>query len=147
MKKLLFALMSAALVLLTGCNKPGDSEEGQWYCYENGQQHARLYLELKNGKADLIITAWGTRYQGPYTYNKDNGELTITYDSVKTRYVGMEEPEKCTLISNLFNDWPGPSEADHVILDKPIKMVFTVDGDTAVCQFETIGLTLEMSRK
>lgn len=147
MKKVLFALMSAALVLLTGCNKPGDSEEGQWYCYENNGQDARLYLELKNGKADLIITAWGTRYKGPYTYNKDNGELTIPYESCLTRYVAMEEPDKATTISNLFNDWPGASGADHVILDKPIHMVFIVDGDKAQCQFETIGLNLEMTRK
>ena len=140
--------MSAALVLLSSCTKPGNSEEGQWFCYEGGgEQQARLYLELKNGKADLIITAWGTRYQGPYTYNAESGDLVIKYDSVKSRYVAMEAPDKAVLVSNLFNDWPGPTSADHVILDSPISMVFTVNGDKANCKFDTIGLELEMTRK
>lgn len=147
MKKVLFALMSAALVLLAGCTKPGNSEEGQWFCYENDNQHARLYIGLNGGQADLIITAWGTRYTGPYTYNAADGKLSINYNKTYTRYVGVEEPEKCTLVSNLFNDWPGPSGADHVILDAPIEMVFTVNGDKAHCQFDTIGLELEMTRK
>ena len=147
MKKVLFALMSAALVFFAGCTKPGNSEEGKWYCFEGGEQNARLYLELNSGKADLIITAWGTRYRGPYTYDAESGKLSIKYTDCKTRYVGMEAPDKCTLVSNLFNDWPGPSSADHVILDSPIEMVFTVNGDKADCKFDTIGLELEMTRK
>ena len=138
------------MLLFAGCNKDNSaSEEGQWYCYENGGQAARLYLELKGGKADLIITAWGVRYKGNYTYAED-GTLTITYgsDGVLTRYVGMEEPEKCTLVSNLFNDWPGPSGADHVILPSPIVMNFKVKGDTATLDMiDSIGLSLEMTRK
>lgn len=137
--------MSAALVLLTGCNETGDTEEGQWFCYEGGEQQVRLYLELKNGKADLIITAWGDRYQGPYTYNADNGELVIKYDKYLARYVAMEEPDKAVLVSNLFNDWPGPTSADHVDLSSPITMVFTINGDKALCEF--VGLNMEMSRK
>lgn len=131
MKRLLFALMSAAMVLLTGCNKPGDSEEGQWFCYERGEQNASFYMELKGGQADFIITAWGTRYTGPYTYNAQDGKLTINYTKSYTRYVAGEEPDKATLVSNLFNDWPGASEADHVILSSPIEMEFTLDGDNA----------------
>ena len=138
------------MLLFAGCNKENSaSEEGQWFCYENGGQHARLYLELKGGKADLIITAWGTRYKGTYTYAED-GTLTINYksDGVLTRYVGMEEPEKATLISNLFNDWPGASGAEHVILNSPIVMNFKVNGDTATLDMiDSIGLSLEMTRK
>lgn len=148
MKKVLFALMSAALVLLTGCNKPGDSEEGQWYGYEgNGTEQVRLYLELKGGQADLIITAWGTRYTGPYTYNAEDGRLVLNYDKCLTRYVAMEEPDKATQVSNLFKDWPGASEADHVILDKPIKMTFTVNGNKAICDIDTVNKPVEMTRK
>lgn len=123
--------MSAAVVLFAGCTKPSGSEEGQWFCYEGGQENTRYYLELKGGQADFIITAWGTRYQGPYVYNAEEGTLTINYETLKTRYVAMEEPDKATLVSNLFKDWPGASEADHVILSSPIKMDFDLDGDKA----------------
>lgn len=126
-----FLLMLAAVALFAACNKEGVSEEGQWFCYERGEQNARFYMELKDGQADFIITAWGTRYTGPYTYNAQDGKLTINYTKSYTRYVAMEEPDKATLVSNLFNDWPGASEADHVILSSPIEMDFTLDGDNA----------------
>ena len=140
--------MSAALVLLAGCTKSEGSEEGKWYGYEGrGKESVSLYLELKGGQADLIITAWGTRYKGPYTYNAEDGRLVLTYDSCLTRYVGMEEPDKAVLVSNLFNDWPGASGADHVILGKPIQMTFTINGDKATCDIDTLNKPVEMTRE
>lgn len=150
MKKLFVLAAAAIMVLFAGCNKEnGASEEGQWFCYENDGQATRLYLELKGGKADMIITAWGVRYKGDYTYN--DGTVTITYKSggCLTRYVGGEEPEKATSISNLFNDWPGPTSADHVIFSSPIKFGFDVDGDKALFNYEDANgsIRYEMTRK
>lgn len=145
MKRLFFIVALAAL-LAAACNKEeSNSIEGQWYSYTNGGKNVSLYLELKGGNADLIITAWGTRYKGPYTY--ENGDLTINYSTLQTRYVGEEEPEKATATNNLFEEWPGPSSADHIILDKPIRMGFKVKGNKADCNFETIGMHVEMDRK
>lgn len=155
MKKLLSIALAAFTIIAFGCkpegakNEESNSIEGQWFCYENAGQAARLYLELKGGKADMIITAWGTRYKGDYTYS--DGTLTITYknDGLFTRYVGSEEPEKATAISNLFEDWPGPSEADHVILGSPIVIGFDVDGDNALFNYEdgNGSLRYNMTRK
>ena len=138
------------LLLFAGCNKENSaSEEGQWYCYEHGGQAARLYLELKGGKADLIITAWGVRYKGDYTYK--NGKVTLTFksDGVQTRYVGSEEPDKATAIENLFKDWPFASAYDHVIWGSPIVFGFDVDGDNALFNYEdeSGSIRLEMTRK
>lgn len=155
MKKFVFIALAAFALVASGCKPEGakqedsNSIEGQWFCYENAGQAARLYLELKGGKADMIITAWGVRYKGDYTYK--DGTLTITYksDGCLTRYVAGEEPEKATSISNLFEDWPGPSEADHVILGSPIVVGFDVDGDNALFNYEDDNgsLRFNMTRK
>ena len=155
MKKLLSIALAAFTIIASGCkpegakNEESNSIEGQWFCYENNGQAARLYLELKGGKADMIITAWGVRYKGDYTYK--DGTLTITYksDGCLTRYVAGEEPEKATSISNLFNDWPGPTSADHVIFPSPIGFGFDVDGDNALFNYEDENgsLKYEMTRK
>lgn len=137
--------MSAALVLFSGCNKPEDTEEGQWYCYENGVTHTRLYIELKSGKADLIITAWGDRYKGPYSYNAEEGKLTINWEEVIRRGNAAELGDKSTLTSNIFNDWPSATEKDPITLEKPIVMDFKITGDKATCEF--VGLNLELERK
>ena len=137
-----------ALLLAVGCNPEENSSiEGQWYCYEQEGLHTRLYLELNNGKADLIITAWGERYKGTYTYSESDGKLTINYSTRLARGVAGEIGEKSTLTSNLFNDWPSDTSVDHVILSSPIVMNFLVEGDTAVCDFQEIGLIMPMTRK
>ncbi len=146
MKKFLLILAGVALMLFAGCtkdNSKSNSEEGQWYCYEGGVDHTRLYLELKNGKADLIITAWGDRYQGPYTYKDET--LTINWEKQICRGNAGELGENSTLTSNLLNGWPGETSADHITLEKPIVMPFKVNGDTAQCEF--VGLNMEMKRK
>jgi len=146
MKKLLFLAAAAVMVLFTACKKEeSNSIEGQWYCYENGGQDVRLYLELKDSKADLIITAWGDRYKGSYTYAEETGTLAINYTTYQARYVAGENPDKATSLSNLFNDWPGSTAADHVDLENPITMTFIVNGNTATCEF--VGLQMQMERK
>ena len=145
MKKLLLAIMSIAVVLMTGCNKDENSEQGQWYAYENGTTHTRLYLELKNGKADLIITAWGDRYNGSYTYDAAEGKLVINNATQTVRGNAGELGENSTLTSNLFNGWPGDTSADHISLGPTIEMGFKVNGNTATCSF--VGLEMEMTRK
>ena len=146
MKRLLYLIPMLALLLAVGCNPDENASiEGQWYCYEQEGLHTRLYLELKDGKADLIITAWGDRYKGTYTYSESDKKLTINYATKLERGNAGELGENSTLTSNLFNDWPSATSADHVNLSNPIEMGFEVDGDTAVCDF--VGLIMPMTRK
>ena len=135
------------MLLFSGCTKEEskNSIEGKWYCYENGEQHTRLYVGLENGKADLIITAWGDRYKGGYTYDEAKQTLSIAYTEKICRGVAGELLEQSTLTSNLFNGWPGPTAADHVSLPNPIEMIFKVNGNKATCEF--VGLEMEMVRK
>lgn len=138
--------MSIAVVLMTGCNKDENSEEGKWYAYEKGDAtYTRLYIELNDGKADLIITAWGDRYNGSYTYDAAEGKLVINNATQTVRGNAGELGENSTLTSNLFNGWPGPTSADHVSLGPTIEMGFKVNGNTATCSF--VGLEMEMTRK
>ena len=146
MKKLLLAILSVAMVLMTGCKKDENSEEGKWYAYEKGDAtYTRLYIELNDGKADLIITAWGDRYNGSYTYDAAEGKLVINNATQIVRGNAGELGENSTLTSNLFNGWPGPTSADHVSLGPTIEMGFKVNGNTATCSF--VGLEMEMTRK
>ena len=147
MKKVFVLAATALMLLFLGCTKEEskNSIEGNWYCYENGEQHTRLYVGLENGKADLIITAWGDRYKGSYTYDEAKQTLSIAYTEQICRGVAGELQEQSTLTSNLFNGWPGPTEADHVNLPNPIVMPFKVDGNKATCEF--VGLELELVRK
>lgn len=146
MKKLLLAIMSVAMVLMTGCKKDENSEEGKWYAYEKGDAtYTRLYIELNDGKADLIITAWGDRYKGSYTYNAEEGKLVISNATQTVRGNAGELGDNSTLTSNLFNDWPGPTSADHIALGPTIELGFKVNGDKAICVFA--NLEMEMVRK
>ena len=81
MKKLAWIFAAAAIVLFSGCNKDKGndsnvSEVGKWYGYnpqENGtadKNDVAIVLELKaDNTADLMLTAWGSRWQGTYTYD------------------------------------------------------------------------------
>lgn len=146
MKRLLLAIMSVAMVLMTGCKKDENSEEGKWYAYEKGDAtYTRLYIELNDGKADLIITAWGDRYNGSYTYDAVEGKLVINNATQTVRGNAGELGENSTLTSNLFNGWPGPTSADHIALGATFELGFKVNGDKAICTF--VGLEMEMVRK
>jgi hypothetical protein len=146
MKRILLAILSVAMVLMTGCKKDENSEEGKWYAYEKGDAtYTRLYIELNDGKADLIITAWGDRYNGTYTYDAAEGKLVINNATQTVRGNAGELGDKSTLTSNLFNDWPGATSADHIHLGSTIEMGFKVNGNTATCSF--VGLEMEMTRQ
>ncbi len=81
MKKLAWIFAAAAIVLFSGCNKDKGNdaqvtEVGKWYGYnpqENGtanKNDVAIVLELKaDNTADLMLTAWGSRWQGTYTYD------------------------------------------------------------------------------
>ena len=137
------------MLLFAGCNKEeSGSVEGKWYCYEGSEQYTRLYLGLENGKADFIITAWGDRYKGSYTYDAATGALTITNAEQICRGNAGELGDQSTLTSNLFNGWPGATTADHVNFGSTIRMNFKVNGDTATLDaLDLMGLSLEMTRK
>ena len=81
MKKIIWIFAAAALVLFSGCNKDNKGSEsatevGKWYGYnplEDGtydKNDVAIVLDLKADKtADLMLTAWGSRWQGTYTYD------------------------------------------------------------------------------
>lgn len=146
MKKLVLALMSVTMLFMTACNKEENSEEGKWYAYENGDKtYTRLYFELNDGKVDLIITAWGDRYKGSYTYDAAEGKLVISNATQTVRGNAGELGDNSTLTSNLFNGWPGPTSGDHINLGQTFELGFKVNGDKAICTF--VGLELEMVRE
>ena len=87
MKKFGIILAATAMFLLSACGKDDDSEVGKWYGYNvAGDKSDVVYvLDMKaDASVDFIITAWGVRMQGSYTY--DGSTVTI---NVK-KYLGRE---------------------------------------------------------
>lgn len=85
MKKLAY-ILAAAAVLFCGCNKEDESstsEVGKWYGYNTDGEgnyntnDVAYMLDLKADKsAEFIISAWGCRWQGTYTYDGEVVKLT-----------------------------------------------------------------------
>ena len=110
-------LAAATLVLFTGCKKDSGnentSEVGKWYGFnmvENApdKNDVAFVLDLKSDKSvDFIISAWGERYQGTYTY--DGAVVTISYNKYITRpnAVAYEEAygESPCAPANLYKHW------------------------------------------
>ena len=92
MKKLAY-ILAAIAVLFCGCNKEDESstsEVGKWYGYntfEDGSYNKNdvaYMLDLKADKsAEFIISAWGCRWQGTYTY--DGQEVKLTWNKYFAR--------------------------------------------------------------
>ena len=102
-----------ALLLAVGCNPEENSSiEGQWYCYEQEGLHTRLYLELNNGKADLIIRSCSATCGCTVaSYPKDRiapggeGYVTVSFNSSgksgqqyqEVTVVSNAQPARCKL--------------------------------------------------
>ena len=106
MKKLAI-LMAAVALLFVGCkpnveedDNAGQTEVGLWYGYNtpDSKEDVAYVLELKkDGTADFIISAWGCRYQGPYTY--DGKVVKLTWEKYLYRPNAINYME-------LYNDYP-----------------------------------------
>lgn len=154
MKKLVYILAAAAMVLLTGCkkdNKGGKdaTEVGKWYAYNvlydgTVNKNDIVYvLELKADKtADFMITAWGSRWQGPYTY--DGKVVKITWNKFLFRPAALSDDWTvngtfiyCTEPDHIYDKWQSWSSQvsdeygqDPDQFGQTLEISFTYSGDT-----------------
>ena len=110
-------LAAATMVLFTGCKKDSGnenaSEVGKWYGFNMvedapDKDDVAYVLDLKSDKSvDFIISAWGERYQGTYTY--DGAVVTVNYTKILSRpsaidYVDIYDESPCAP-ANLYKHW------------------------------------------
>ena len=109
MKALKFMpVLLIALATLLACDKDDEEtatdETGKWYAYnDDSKQDVVFYLELKDGKADFIICAWGDRYQGPYALK--DGKISISISKFLWRGNAGVLGDAAVSPDNLFNGW------------------------------------------
>lgn len=125
-----------------GANLPNDKSElqGTWYWYEYGEQDmVRVAVKFSDDEIDMIITPWGQRYTGKYTY-KDGivkiGETTFYTSRDKSGYhdvINYTDPYK--------TEWRTPEADDYYQNRYPdgFSFPFVVDGKTAYSEF--VGLS------
>ena len=141
MKKLFIALAVSALCF-AACNPEdkskddsGNTEVGLWYGYNtpDSKEDVAYVLELKkDGTADFIISAWGCRYQGPYTY--DGKVVKLTWEKYLCRPNAINYMEIYndypTLPQNLYLHWEdGTTSEDAYQYGEVIEISFTYSGD------------------
>ena len=119
--------------------------QGTWDWFAFGPGMPRIRFVFSGSNFDLIIPVWGDRYKGSYSYDESKQVLSITNAEQICRGNAAELGDNSTLTSNLFNDWPGATSADHISLGSAFEMPFKVSGDKATCKF--VGLELELVRK
>ena len=115
MKKLAY-ILAAAMVLLCGCKKEDDSstsEVGKWYGYntaEDGSYNKNdvaYMLDLKSDKsAEYIISAWGCRWKGTYTYDGEEVKLTWKQYYARPAAIPLSDylPNPCSP-ENIYKEW------------------------------------------
>lgn len=147
------AMAAIAAFALSSCNKEEEnntSEVGKWYSYDNAEKtKVGLVIELKaNGSADLIITAWGERWLGTYTY--EESQITFTYTQFQRRFKAWESAEEATDINHLYDWWDDESRIDPYADYEPdffggktFKLDFKVNGKTAETVIANRPMTLE----
>ena len=140
-------IIPAVLIVITtlfACNKDDEEtatdETGKWYAYnDESKQDVVFYLELKDGKADFIISAWGDRYQGPYALN--DGKISISISKYLWRGNAAALGDAAVRPDNLFNGWSSydPDSSDEnshpASFDGVIEFEFSWKGDEAVINF------------
>ena len=147
MKKLGMILAAAAMVLFFGCTDNNEtdstSEVGVWYAYNtpDSKDDVAYALELRSdGKADFIISAWGCRWQGTYTY--DGKEVKLTWNKYLCRLAAIPSEEaghdKPCAPENLYKWWEEAVATDEAYeqdanrFGQVITISFTYKGDTGV---------------
>lgn len=115
MKKLAIILAAAAMMFVTGCKKDNGgsgtaTEVGKWYAYnvlEGGtvdKNDVAFVLELKADKtADFMICAWGSRWQGTYTY--DGKVVKLQYNKFLFRGNAAELGHNSVDPAHLYEWW------------------------------------------
>ena len=141
MKKLAY-ILAAAMVLLSGCKKEDASEVGKWYAYNtaDSKDDVAVVLDLKaDNKVDLIITAWGDRWQGTYTY--DGETVKVTWNKFFARPAALDDywtgVDKIPVApENIYFGWSDAldTSSEDVAVDanrygSTISIKFTYEGD------------------
>lgn len=149
MKKLAY-ILAAAMVLLSGCKKEEASEVGKWYAYNtaDSKDDVAVVLDLQAGnKVDLIITAWGNRWQGTYTY--DGKTVEVKWDKFMGRpsatddYWVRKDIDRIPVApENIYFGWSEPLDtsledvaADANRFGSTISIEFTYEGDKGTLSF------------
>ena len=137
MKNIRLILAAAAVVLLAACTK--ESEVGKWYGYnrEGDKSDVAYVLDLKaDGSADFIISAWGDRYQGRYTY--DGKVVTLNWNKYLGRLAAIPSEEaghdRPCAPENLYKWWEEYTATSETYQDKAaegnvLRIEFTFKGD------------------
>lgn len=115
----------AAALIFSGCSSDepaSTSEVGKWYGYNTDGEgnydkgDVAYMLELKSDKsADFIISAWGNRWKGTYTY--DGKEVKLTWNkyygrpaAIPLEEAGFHNP--CSP-ENIYKWWIGPDDEGY----------------------------------
>lgn len=136
MKK--FAVILAAVAMLFASCDPDDSasEVGKWYGYNtpDSKDDVAYVLDLKaDSSADFIVSAWGQRWQGTYTY--DGKFVYLTWNKYYARpnataYWDAYGESAC-LPKNLYEHWTLAADSEDAnMYGATIKISFTYSGDT-----------------
>lgn len=148
MKKLGLIIASAAALLLAACNGNDDNKEsgtevGLWYAYNtpDSKDDVAFVLDLRaDSSAEFIISAYGCRWQGTYTY--DGAVVSLTWNKYLSRLAAIPSEEAgyehpCAP-ENLYKWWEEVSsqderyETDATQFGQVIEIAFTYEGDKGV---------------
>ena len=136
---------NTAFFFKKGAKLPSDKSElqGTWYWWDTGmiwedEAAVRVAVKFTNDNVDMIITPWGARYTGKYTY-KDGivsiGKTTFYTTRDKTGYNDVID------YKNPYDSrWRIPEADDYYQNGYPdgLSFPFVVNGNTAYSQF--VGL-------
>ena len=135
----------ASFFFRKGAKLPNDKSElqGTWYWYSYGMirddaADVRVAVKIDGDNIDMVITPWGARYTGKYTY-KDGivtiGKTTFYTSRDKTGYGDVMNYEK-----PFETKWRTPEPDDYYQNGYPdgFSFPFVVSGNTAYSMF--VGL-------
>ena len=130
MKKI--AVILAAFAMLFASCTPDSTEVGKWYAYNtpDSKDDVAYVLELNSDKtADFIISAWGCRWQGTYTYDGKVVKLTWNKYYARPAYHDTYGESPC-LPKNLYEHWtPANESEDANEYGATLEIKFTYSGD------------------
>ena len=133
MKKI--AVILAAFAMLFASCTPDSTEVGKWYGYNtpDSKDDVAYVLELNADKtADYIISAWGCRWQGTYTYDGKVVKLTWNKYYYRLNATDYHETygESPCLPKNLYEHWTLANESEDANqYGATLEIKFTYSGD------------------
>ena len=133
MKKI--AVILAAFAMLFASCTPDSTEVGKWYAYNtpDSKDDVAYVLELNSDKtADFIISAWGCRWQGTYTY--DGKVVKLTWNKYYYRLAAIDYydtyGESACLPKNLYEHWTLANDSEDANqYGATLEIKFTYSGD------------------